>query len=555
MRIRSIRAENFGSYDNLEFSFDKQGLTLISGPTGAGKSTIMDIVAWGLFGITAKGGTVDEVRRWNATEPTTVTIWLQDVTISRTRGKVNDLSYWPADGVVTRGKDLTDTQKLINQQIGFTAETFLASAYFHEFSQTASFFTTTAKIRRQITEQIVDLTLAKSLTEKLAAYKKDLKTEKDELINAAALLKDRCVRANMAIKSEEARALHWRKDRDAKLLSLKERSISFEVDKREAINAINKDYIKQTVTLQSDIVDLENTIQTDAYYENKKTSIINRIADLGDAKCETCGSLKNQDTRMVLTKELYDLEREVDKNKQNRVQLTRLNQQLEKTINSLAPRVNAEENRTNTYLEQIEELNKASNPHNLDALYTDLTAQTELQSKNTTALEDVSLALDDAEMLSDVTQEFRGACITNAVSFIETETNQLLTKHFDAELRVEFKVEDADKLDVTIYKDGNMCTYTQLSKGQRQLLKLTFGVSVMKCVANNNGNTPSCLMIDEPTEGCDESLKLKSFNLLQELATEYDSVLVIDHNEALKAMFTRRYEVSLNNGTSTIEEV
>lgn len=550
-----IKAENFGSYKELEFTFNSQRLTLISGPTGSGKSTLMDLVPWALFGATAKGGAVDEIRQWGATEPTTVSIDIDDMVITRTRGKTNDL-YFKISGVLFRGKDLADTQKLINQQLGLTAESYLAAAYFHEFSETASFFTTTAKVRRQITEQLVDLSMAKSLTEKLSAYRKDLKEERDVLLKDVAIVNDRCTRLTQALTTEDSKRQSWYDRRDSKLLELRQKSDNFEFDKQTLIDIINKDYIKQTITFQSDIVELEGNIQPDGHYEKRKDAIHSKIKDLGETRCETCGALKNQDARMVLTKALYDLEREVDSNNQNRVQLTRLNQQLEKVVSTLAPKVNAEEVRTNTYAEQITELTAEINPHcaGLEDLRKELNVQQDKQFKGQSELGDFDIALDDTEVLASVTQDFRGACISNAVSFIETETNRLLTEHFDAELKVEFDVASADKLDITIHKDGNICTYSQLSKGQRQLLKLTFGVSVMKCVSNNSGFTPSAIFLDEPTDGCDENLKIKSFGLLEKLATEYNSVFVIDHNEALKSMFTKRYEVSLTDGISRIEE-
>jgi ABC-type lipoprotein export system ATPase subunit len=95
---------NFGSYKHLEFDFNSNGLTLISGPTGSGKSTLCDIVPWILFGRTSKGGAVDEVRSWDAEEATTGTLMLHGISITRSR-KPNDLTI---DG--RRGKDLNDTQ-------------------------------------------------------------------------------------------------------------------------------------------------------------------------------------------------------------------------------------------------------------------------------------------------------------------------------------------------------------------------------------------------------------------------------------------------------------
>src|SRR5258706_14383017 len=100
MKLLKIHAENFGSYESLELDFQEMGLALLQGPTGAGKSTVMDMVFWAMFGQTAKGGNVDEVRSWKAIDSITKVILTIEVpnaklSITRIRGKSsqNDL-YW-----------------------------------------------------------------------------------------------------------------------------------------------------------------------------------------------------------------------------------------------------------------------------------------------------------------------------------------------------------------------------------------------------------------------------------------------------------------------------
>ena len=190
MKIISCHAENFGSYKKLDFEFDSKGLTLVSGPTGAGKSTLCDLVPWVLFGTTAKGGKVDDILSWSG-GITKGEILVESgfkiiMKVCRTRSKgSNDLYYTFMEGknrdeecAPLRGKDLNDTQELIHAHLGMAADTYLASAYLHEFSLTNQFFITSAKNRRLLTEQVADLTLATTLTKKTAEYKKTVKKEK-----------------------------------------------------------------------------------------------------------------------------------------------------------------------------------------------------------------------------------------------------------------------------------------------------------------------------------------------------------------------------------------
>ena len=113
MKLISVAAQNFGSYKQLDFNLSGQGLTLISGPTGAGKSTLCDLVPWTLFGKTAKNGQADEVRSWGIRDTTSASVQLylnnEHVVVYRARGnKDNDLYFWRGNGPHERGKDIPD---------------------------------------------------------------------------------------------------------------------------------------------------------------------------------------------------------------------------------------------------------------------------------------------------------------------------------------------------------------------------------------------------------------------------------------------------------------
>ena len=75
--------------------------------------------------------------------------------------------------------------------------------------------------------------------------------------------------------------------------------------------------------------------------------------------------------------------------------------------------------------------------------------------------------------------ELRGQLLKSVLRQIETSTNKYLEKHFDSEIKVVLTIDDTDKVEVSIQKNGHECVFAQLSKGQRQLLKLCFGISVM----------------------------------------------------------------------------
>lgn len=563
MRLISCSVENFASYKSLKFNYVNQGLTLIQGTTGSGKSTLCDIVPWILFGTTAKGGAADEVLSWPGDQVTKSSLHLETHSgayiIKRSRGpkgKDNDLSYLEVGGEVVRGKDLLDTQKLINSILGVDSELYLSGAYFHEFSSTSSFFNTTAKIRRQITEQIVDLNLAKNLSVNLGEYKKALKKEIEVVATTVTTKKNHLSYLSKSIDSFINKAAQWNVGTQVKMDQLQTQYATFEAEKSKNIENIKNNHLKKQLELEYDISLLEKDLLPRSYFTKAYAAIDARKAAFKDTVCSECGAKKDVHIRMLIDKEGYSVDNARAKNEQTQTNLVRMHQQLNKLNETLDPLVKQEQSRKNTYLQQIKELASEVNP------FLPPTEEAKSEKDQTKAqltklaneAEDLSIELSDLELLLEVIASFRAHVVKDTIEQLETSTNNLLSTYFDAEIKIQLIVQDADKVEVVVYKDGNTCVYSQLSKGQRQLLKLCFGISVMKTVSNHSGISFSTIFLDECTDGIDESMKGKAYRLFEQLSTEYENVFVTEHSESLKSMFPKRLEVTLNNGESSIEE-
>ncbi len=525
MKVISAQLQNFASYPKLDFGFNNQGLCLIQGPTGSGKSTLCDAIPWVLFGRTAKDGAVDEVVSWNAEGPTIGEIVLEvnpkvRVVVTRTRGKnANDLYFNAYDpsiyrqakdpaqfrghqiAIPTRGKDLVDTQKRLNTLLGIDSALYLSGAYYHEFSATAQFFTATAKNRRALCEQLVDLSLAKKLQGDLAIKRKEASTEVTKYTNKVTAIADRLQ--------------YLERDK-----GYKAKSETFEQDKADDISAL------ETAILQT----RKRTRKPEAY-TNAIEVLKAEKQKLTHGKCKECGAPTHNKELIEIDKEIHALQLDANDNRNNLRHLNTLQTDLDK--------VKARENNFSQLIEQ--------DAKDIKLTRLDLTSSQKL-------LANAKLQLADIDVLLEVVNDLRSVTIQNTIQQLEDNTNKLLSTHFDAEIKVLFSAGDADKIDVTILKDGNTASYTQLSKGQRCLLKLCFGVSVMKQVSNHHGVNFNCAFLDEALDGLDENMKLKALGLLRTLALYYENVFVVEHSEALKAHFDNTISVTLVNGESQLEQ-
>lgn len=65
MRIHRLRLQNFRQHEDTDLVFGP-GLTGIIGPNGSGKTTVLEAIAWAMYGMDAARGRRDSIRRRNA---------------------------------------------------------------------------------------------------------------------------------------------------------------------------------------------------------------------------------------------------------------------------------------------------------------------------------------------------------------------------------------------------------------------------------------------------------------------------------------------------------
>lgn len=668
MRLLNGEFTNFGSYRHLELDFSNVGLGLVYGRTGSGKSTIPDMAAWTLFGVTAKDGGVDEVRSWHSPgEPTTGTLSVElpngKITVCRTRGKAsqNDL-YWFEEATpdkLERGKDIVDTQRKLNQRLGMDSDLFLSGAYFHEFSPSGTFFTAKAKERRSLFERISDLSLPVRLADNASEARKGAKLEHaaDVSERDTALGRSEALRSQFesSCKSSEAwevgqkalietlgaksksfevekevniaaltkKAEQFEQEKHAKVQVLNGKINTFELDKAKKIQALEVSSTgfdewknecinaaqKQVEAFEADrnakldawgdeLQKLHTQIKDDAEYGAQLGDLKGRLQKLSAEKCKECGGPKAGHGCDTIREQIAAMEKARYENKsllQSFDSLADKIEALQSTVNphlSQVERVKAETNnflsqieleraKTHSYAEQIAQIIGQENPYpaqigqvktssnpyvaqmaaeaeksnpfkaQLEKLASDITLEQEHVEVLSRSIQSLEYRISALTQLYDLSFELRGELLKKSVRDIESSTNAILERHFDAELRVAFTL-DADELEVSIKKSGYDCVYRQLSKGQRQLLKLAFVVSIMKASSNRAGVHFANLFFDESLDGLDSDLKVKAFSLFSELETQHESILLIDHAPEFQALFSKRYHVAMTSDESEL---
>lgn len=536
MKLLTAKVQNFGSYKELNFSFGNQGLSLISGPTGSGKSTIQDIAPWILFGVTAKDGNVDDIKSWTAQDKVTSGVLLLEVQgvlirVIRVRGKTtqNDL-HWIENDTVYRGKDTSETQKLLNQRLGIDLFTYTLGAYYNEFSPTSQFFTSKASDRRELFESLANLSLPTLLIDRISNVKKETRKAYTEILERYNKTLGRLEYLEKTQRDSKKDVERWAETQKRAIEDLQVRSKRFKEEIQSKIEALETKRDMFELNKSKDIEKL-----------NKDIVVLDKILANNTSQCETCGEPNKKYTETAFKKE------------RTSNQLDRVLSQ----VNLFIKDIDVEKSKENPYPIRLLEEQARENPFMKQSV--DFEELKVLESTNLTyiklELQVIDHKLISLDQLRKITDKLRITLCKNTVSMIEAEVNNNLSQHFDSELKVKFELQDGDKLETIIWKSGYESSYKQLSKGQRGLLKLSFSVAVMKSVANKIGIHFNTLFFDEALDGLDDDLKTRSYDLFNSLSKNHESIFVIDHNEGLKTMFEKRFSVSINSDISTIEEL
>ena len=194
--FKYVRWKNFLSTGNqfTEVQLDRSSTTLIIGENGAGKSTILDALCFGLFNKPfrniSKGQLVNSVNGGSAMVEVEFIAGNKEVKVIRGI-KPNKFEVWVGGKMINQDANARDYQKHLEQQIlglnyrSFTQVVILGSSTFVPFMQLST------KARREVVEDILDIKIfslmnfllknkTKELNEEIrnVEYQRDLTREK-----------------------------------------------------------------------------------------------------------------------------------------------------------------------------------------------------------------------------------------------------------------------------------------------------------------------------------------------------------------------------------------
>jgi DNA repair exonuclease SbcCD ATPase subunit len=316
--FKTVRWKNFLSTGNqfTEIQLDRSPTTLIIGENGAGKSTILDALCFGLFNKPfrniAKKQLVNSVNNGRSVVEVEFSIGTKEVKVVRGI-KPNAFEVYVNGNMINQDANARDYQKHLEQQImglnyrSFTQVVILGSSTFVPFMQLPT------KARREVVEDILDIKifslmnfLFKNKTKELNEETRDVQYNFD-ITKEKITLQEKFIREVVNNKSEiiaeNQQKVH---DNQFTINARKEDILALEQDKNElSYNA------EEQAKLEDKIQKLS---KTEAALQNKRSNHERQIQFFQtNDECPTCEQSITESTKQTQTERRNEKVRELER--------------------------------------------------------------------------------------------------------------------------------------------------------------------------------------------------------------------------------------------------
>jgi len=595
--IAGVKATNFLSWSELLFEV-KDGITLITGwnetdqtSEGSGKSSIFNAVSWCLFGKLPKETKIDEVIRYGEKSCDVEVILKNGIRIRRTRNPNFLGIYKNLVSEPILGKDAKETQKLIEQLIGFNFDTYCQTVYFAQ-NNFSKFITASEEEKARILSEIQNLSQFDKARKLCHEKLRDLKTASvqiDAQIDSLARIitihnnnlqetkasKDKLVQQAEYIKldlqnkiAEEKKILERLQGLQGQSAKSNAEELKLEVRKVEAKYFSSYDIKKTAESLKFKIDTLRN-----ALVDNKK-----KLDGLNNpSECPTCGQMVHN--RDKINKEIDQLQNVIKEREANILklseQLASLNEtqyleiktqleelraklveaeQLEKREQNLKAQIEKSEFLIQQHQKQLENsTNLAVN--DLDAkikkLESDIKAESEKLSLYHAQRETNTSLSSKYETLKESFREIKKYVFEGILEFLSAKTNELLVDLFDHPISIRFtnfgEEGELSKIQTLININDKELSLGLLSGGQMRRVELAVSLALNSIVCIKNGF--QFRIFDEPFSNLSEFSMNRFLKLFEKLE---GSTLIVEHNSLIKNSVHNIVHVEYKDGKSNV---
>jgi exonuclease SbcC len=549
MKIKKLQWRNFSSYGNriqeLNFS-DTPGLYQIVGENGAGKTTISQAIAFGLYGKVEGKKLKDIPNRINGNA------WVRII-----------LDHMGEDVVIERGLDPNIFKVFIGgkefDQAGsrsvqdYLNDDILGIPYY-VFNNTISlsindfksFIKMTPQDKRGIIDKIFGFHILNQMREILKGETKKLKDSVDNLNARISSLSSTISNSSLEL---ETLANQIEDESQNKIEELKESLKTF-----ENLQVLHSEKINQFKENEKDLLNkLRETNNLSIEFSGKIREIERKLKLYDSNQCPTCeSSLQtdfHQDLKSVLIKEKESIEKKIESVKTSLAELSSLETSSNATKNDLIEKGGKIKTKLETIKSSIGELERKGGDKQVDSLQRIIDSltkdQDELAQQKFKNEERHNWFKSIDEILGE--KGVKQMAIRTILPSLNSEILELLRK-----MNLSYQVIFDEEFNATIYHMGIEIPSQTLSTGEMKKVDFVVLVAILKLMKMKFSSI-NLLFLDELFSSVDPEGVHSILSVLKTITDELGlNIFVINHAPMPHEIFDWKLEISKKNNFSSI---
>jgi len=549
MKIKKLQWRNFSSYGNriqeLNFS-DTPGLYQIVGENGAGKTTISQAIAFGLYGKVEGKKLKDIPNRINGNA------WVRII-----------LDHMGEDVVIERGLDPNIFKVFIGgkefDQAGsrsvqdYLNDDILGIPYY-VFNNTISlsindfksFIKMTPQDKRGIIDKIFGFHILNQMREILKGETKKLKDSVDNLNARISSLSSTISNSSLEL---EALANQLEDESQNKLEELKESLKTF-----ENLQVLHSEKINQFKENEKDLINkLRETNNLSIEFSGKIREIERKLKLYDSNQCPTCeSSLQtdfHQDLKSVLIKEKESIEKKIESVRSSLAELSSLETSSNSTKNDLIEKGGKIKTKLETIKSSIGELERKGGDKQVDSLQRIIDSltkdQDELAQQKFKNEERHNWFKSIDEILGE--KGVKQMAIRTILPSLNSEILELLRK-----MNLSYQVIFDEEFNATIYHMGIEIPSQTLSTGEMKKVDFVVLIAILKLMKMKFSSI-NLLFLDELFSSVDPEGVHSILSVLKTITDELGlNIFVINHAPMPHEIFDWKLEISKKNNFSSI---
>jgi DNA repair exonuclease SbcCD ATPase subunit len=552
IQFGNIIIEGFCSIPYLELNLGSNGITVIRGATGEGKTTILSALVWGVYGKNLKGKS--DVNTWEKYRPknyngTKVEIYFgkdgKTHRITRClkyKGEVNgakgkDRLIYEIDAVEVSEKNKGEIQALINADLGMSYSLFMNSILFGQGMK--RLIQESSSDKKDLFEEIFELEYISKARDIAKGYYTEALREYNEISQKYSSSKEKKQSVQRMLDDLKKQANHVKNDLSSRVKVLEKKLSLLAKAKKE-------NELKETVTYKNRI---EQRIQEAR--DNQK-ELLNKI---NDAKKKTRvsleefigviikllkrGDIKNSLKRLMEVKKAFgDIERLQDKCSKLADKISNYRDKLEELRDQEyeANKVQRDIDLTHVEIKKLLSEKRAGVNLGLIKKYkTQLSTISDKLQSIESEMEEKRAKVDNYKWVMDDPLGNRGIKAFLFESSLDrlNETLESYSEVLGFSILFYVDIQGVKKdFNTQIIMDGIEVSYEELSGGQKTLVNIAMVLAMNSMIRRNC--RINVLFLDEVFEGLDREYCDTVSKLLERISiTEKLTVFMVTHQESI----------------------